>query len=135
MPSNMLPDLSDVEFVSRQYAPVVRVTLHDHRSLGGPMGTEHTSVIKSWAFESLEKAAGFAKLLIERLDHRGYDSTDQAHETLTERFRQSVVKGGTNAYGLIDMLSHGLELRAAQEEVITGFSFEQTVTSKQRVSA
>lgn len=122
MPSILEQKLADIEFKTRPYVPLIEVEVRDHSGLGS-MAHQSTPTLKSFKFDSLEKAASFAKLLIERLDRPAdadrhmADISAQIAKGMTLRATQTIHAG-------VDLGAFGVYLTLRNEEVVTGFTYE-----------
>jgi hypothetical protein len=121
--------LADVEFKSRKYAGLIRIEIRNHSGLGD-MRTPSTPVLRSFAFDDLEKAAAFANILVERLGRPG--EKDQNMKKIAERLAEDLRRGNTINAG-VDLGAYGVYLVMRNEEVIQNFTYERPTT--ERVSA
>jgi hypothetical protein len=127
--SDLQAMISDVEFISGTVPTTITVKLHDHTGLGGRMGTESTSVIKSWTFSSEKLARSWAKMLIERMaEHDSRINPERDVPLLFKRFDEQ-----SDGAALVDLLSVGVSIECYQSKVITGFNY--LIPTVTRVSA
>jgi hypothetical protein len=117
-------DLSDIEFC--EATSVVTVLLEDYSQLGGPMGTETTSVLGRYNFTNEASALAFAKLLVARALEGRQDADKVALSAagLEQAFKQ-------HGYASIDCYAYGVTIK--KSVAIGSFSYEQA--SKERVEA
>jgi hypothetical protein len=123
--------IGDVQFQStRVDSSTYTVKLHDHSRLGGPMGSETTSVIESWTFANFGVAKSFAEKLIERLAL--HDSRIDAESNIATLMTRAAHKVSAPSYEvLVDLLSVGVSIGKKQGDVIIqGFTYERPTVER-----
>lgn len=135
-------DLSDVQFANAA-GPSYDVLLMDHTGLGGPMGSEHTSLIQSWTFgTNIGIVKAFAKLLIERAAGPSVEGQASAARDVANLFKQidtefdAFLADNKHTFNVgVDLGAYGVYVRTNPTALISNFWFDRPVMSVQRVDA